>query len=67
MTEVTDGARKDGWIAWLAKEKLCEKWPNFDEKHFTWMWSNGTSEAESCKAKSTKVVTVAIPLKAEKT
>lgn len=32
MTEVTDGSKKDGWIAWVAKGKLCEKQPNFDEK-----------------------------------
>lgn len=32
MTEATDTAKKDGWIAWLGKGKLCEKWPNFDEK-----------------------------------
>jgi len=44
VTEVTDSTMKDGWIAQLVKEILCEKWPNFAEK---WRGVLGTSEEKN--------------------
>lgn len=44
LTEGTDSAMKDGWIAWLVKGKLDEKWPNFSKKRRGVL---GTSEEKS--------------------